>query len=151
MYMRLRQGETPSHATRLFLENVRRRMERCHMVPLNSTWQNVGGITLALMWFGGGIALFARTLTQQFAYLRHFPPVDGVPLDNILTLLSGMRPIRAQWAAMLQKQSEPRMEAMRREVNRRFLVCLVWIYGYPFLCIGVIALLVSTNVLRLIP
>jgi hypothetical protein len=100
------------------------------------------------MWMGGGIALIIRTWAQQFAYLRHFPPVDGVPLDNFFV---SMRVIGAQRSAMRQKQPNPALEAMRREAHRRFRVYLVWIFGFPFLCIGVIALLVSTNILRLVP
>jgi hypothetical protein len=41
-------------------------------------------MTFALAWCGGAIVLGVRLLRVQGAYLRRFPPVEGVPLDDLI-------------------------------------------------------------------
>ncbi len=118
------------------------------MVPVDQTWQNVGFLCVVVVWVGIGVALILRTFAQQFAYLRRFPSVDGIPLDNFIDPLSSRRAIRAQWRAMREPQSDPELEAMRHEVYRRRRVFIVWNFTFPFLCFCAYVLLFSTGVLR---
>lgn len=119
------------------------------MVSLNSMWQNIIGYTLAITWIVVGIVLYLRTLVKQLAYLGRFPPVNGVPLNA----LRGGNPFgaraRAQWRVMTQRQSDPELERLRREVQRRFRYFILWNFGFPILVIGVAALLIATSVVTL--
>lgn len=122
---------------------------------VDGTWQNIIFAAFLITWFGGGVAIYVRFLKRQLAYLRHFPPVDGVPLDT----LQGGSPFgarsRATFRAMLQWQPDPEMERTRRDVRRRWLPVALWVYGFPILVIcvifGVAVLVRVARNMRLLP
>jgi hypothetical protein len=98
----------------------------------------------AILWFGVGIALYFRTRIQQIAYLKRFPPVNGVPLY----MVNGGNPFGAQARAIkraMRSQSDPELERLRREVRRRFRLCLIWIFGFPLLSFGMAVLLIISG------
>lgn len=122
---------------------------------MDTVRQNIIFFAFLITWFGGGVVLYVRFLKRQRAYLRHFAPVDGVPLDA----LRGGNPFgarsRATFRVMLQRQSDPELERMRRDLWRRWRPVVLWIYGFPFLVICVVigvAVLVHVALgLRLLP
>jgi hypothetical protein len=107
---------------------------------------NIFFAAFMITWFVGSVALFIRFLAKQLAYLRRFPPVEGVPLDSF----RGGNPFggrsRAIWRTMRQRQSDLELERLRREVWRRYRYFALWVYGFPVLVIGVSALLITTGV-----
>ncbi len=111
---------------------------------VDSAWQNSIFYALQITWVGGAVLLYLRHLKRERAYLRHFPPVDGVPLDA----LRGGNPFgarsRAAFRVMLRRQPEPELERMRRDLWRRWRYVLLWIYGFP---VGVIGVIVGVAVL----
>jgi hypothetical protein len=97
-----------------------------------------------ILWIGVGIILFFRARAKQVAYLKRFPPVEGVPLY----MVGGGNPFGAQaraiWRAM-RRQPDPELERLRREVWRRFRLYPIWIFGFPLLTGGVVALLIVSG------
>jgi hypothetical protein len=114
--------------------------------------QRIFPLAFALAWSGGAIVLGVRLLRKQGAYLRRFPPVEGVPLDDFVVTTA----FRSPWGAVnrairrvsWQRQDDPELERLRREVGRSVLHLAVWIYGFPLLTLGVAALLIATGVVR---
>ena len=104
---------------------------------------------LAAIWAAGAVTLYFRTRAKQVAYLKRFPPVEGVPLDMAV----GGNPFgaisRAIWNAMLNSQTDPELEQLRREIWRRFLNLALWIFGFPLLTFGGAALLIATGVINI--
>jgi hypothetical protein len=103
-------------------------------------WQNVIWLTFVVVWVGVGLILQIRTFTLLFAYLRRFPPVDGIPLDRFVSPLDSWKLVRAQWRVTLQPQRDLELEWMRREVRRRQGVFLVWLFAFLllFACANVV-------------
>jgi hypothetical protein len=98
----------------------------------------------AVVWSGVGIVLYFRTRVQQAAYLKRFPPVNGVPLY----MVNGGNPFGARAQAIrhtMRSQSDPDLERLRREVWCRFRLCLIWIFGFPLLSFGIAALLIISG------
>ncbi|HET8909023.1 MAG TPA: hypothetical protein VFN11_18865 [Ktedonobacterales bacterium] len=116
---------------------------------LSPSAQNLFSLALAATWAVGGILLYIRMRSKQVEYLRRFPPVAGVPLymassDNPFGVVS-----RRIWVALSKRQTEPGLEALRREIWRRFRYMTFWIYGFPLITIGVIALLITTGIISI--
>jgi len=82
-----------------------------------------GSLLWAIVYLGVSYPLFFRWQGYLVAYLRHFPHVDGVPLDKYH---GGNGPnyfspfARAVRDAKGKRQADPELERMRREVRRRF-------------------------------
>jgi hypothetical protein len=118
------------------------------MVPVNSVWQNVIFAAFAIAWFGGAAIPGFRFRAKQRAYLHRFPPGEGVPLD----MYAGLGPPSVKSAvvrALNQRQADPELERLRQEMwqyYRRHVV--VWIFGFPILCFGVMALVIATGFVR---
>ena len=112
--------------------------------------QNAVSIALVAIWVVGTIALYFRMRAKQVAYLKRFPPVEGVPLE----IAGGGNPFggvsRAIWRVMFRRQPDPELEQLRHDVWRRFGYMSLWIYGFPLLAVGVVALLIATGVIRVI-
>jgi hypothetical protein len=120
------------------------------VVSLNSAWQNIIGFALGITWFVVGIALYVRTYLKQRAYLRHFaheyPYLAGEPLFDTPRTFRAYREIDR---LMRQRQTDPELERLRREMWQRNRYYLIGIFGFPILVIGVAALLISTSVVTL--
>ena len=112
--------------------------------------QTIVSLVLAALWFAGTIALYVRMRAKQVAYLKRFPPVEGVPLY----MAGGGNPFgavsRAIWSAMVRHQTDPELEALRREIWRREGYMTLWIFGFPICAVGVTALLIATGVISVI-
>ena len=107
--------------------------------------QNLLSLGLAAIWATGTITLYFRMRAKQAAYLRRFPPVEGVPLDMAVSGNPFGAVARAQWKAMLAHQTDSELERLRKEIWRRFLYQSLWIFGFPLLTIGMTALLIATG------
>jgi hypothetical protein len=112
--------------------------------------QTIVSLVLAALWFAGTIALYVRMRAKQVAYLKRFPPVEGVPLY----MTGGGNPFgavsRAVWSVMVRHQTDPELEALRREIWRRKGYMTLWIFGFPICAVGVTALLITTGVISVI-
>ncbi len=56
--------------------------------------------------------------------------------------------LRRIYAAMRQHQDDPELERLRREIWRRYSYVALWIFGYPLLTNGVVALLVVAGLVH---
>lgn len=85
---------------------------------------------------------------KQVAYLKRFPPVEGIPLE----IAGGGNPFgavsRAFWRAQLRRQPDPDLERLRHDIWRRFGYLTLWIYGFPLAIAGGTALLIVTGVIH---
>jgi hypothetical protein len=110
--------------------------------------QNIVSIALVAVWVVGMIALYLRLRAKQVAYLKRFPPVEGVPLY----MAGGGNPFgavsRAIWGAMVRRQPDPELEQLRHDVWRRFGYMSLWMFGFPLLAVGAATLLIGTGVIR---
>lgn len=73
---------------------------------LPPTAQDLISLTLATIWFAGGITLYLRTRAKQVVYLRRFPPVNGVPLDIVMSGNPFGAEARAIYRAMWRRQAD---------------------------------------------
>jgi len=92
-----------------------------------------------ITYLGVMVILFFRLLHKQRAYLRRLPFMEGVPLDMNVT-----PPVKVQLAmirAMFERQDDPEVEQLRRDMWRRFGAVLIWLFGFPLICMGALALL----------
>ena len=112
------------------------------------TAQNLISLALAVIWFAGGIILYLRTRAKRVIYLRHFPPVNGVPLDIVMSANPFGAEARAIYRAMWRRQADAELEGLRREIWRRYRYVALWIYGFPVVAVGVAALLITTGAIR---
>lgn len=87
---------------------------------LPPTVQNIVSLVLAAIWAVGSITLYFRMRAKQVAYLKRFPPVEGVPLY----MAAGGNPFgavaRTIWRVMLNRHPDPDLERLRQEIWRRF-------------------------------
>lgn len=111
---------------------------------LYAVLQQYGGCVFYIAWMGGTVLLFLRSRAHQVAYLKKFPPVNGVPLEMFM----GGNPFGAEARAIARvsrtRQSDPELERMRQEMKRRSRHIVYWTFGFPALTIGVVALLMLT-------
>jgi hypothetical protein len=49
---------------------------------------------------------------------------------------------------MREPQADAEVEQLRREIWRRYRQFQLWVFGFPALCIGVVALLIETGLVR---
>jgi hypothetical protein len=109
-------------------------------------------VAFALVWLGGALVLGFRAWRQHVAYLRRFPPVAGVRLDD---LVAG-RAFRLPWSAanraanraLWRRQDDPELERLRRAVWRGYGYYFLWIVAVPLLTAGVVAPLVVPGLMR---
>ncbi len=115
------------------------------MAGVNPVWQNILAVALVIAWTGVLMVLFIRAREKQRAYLRRFPPVEGVPLDIHLPSAGPANVTRAMLRALRQRQTDPELEQLRREVQRRARYIAIWAIGTPIIVLGVLALLAVTG------
>lgn len=111
--------------------------------------EHYGRFVSAGLYMAGFYPMFFRWQGYLVAYLRHFPPVNGVPLDRHHGG-NGHNPFgpfaRAVQNAKGKRQADPELERMRQEVRWRYGQFLLWAVGFPVLC-----LVVADAVLPLLP
>jgi hypothetical protein len=107
--------------------------------------QSVLLIVLATPWLGVAILLLLRARSKQAAYLRQFPPVDGIPLDA----LRGDHPfspwVHAVWNAVWEPQMDDELERQRLETRQVFIYLPLWIFRFPLVTISVFAVLILSG------
>jgi hypothetical protein len=98
--------------------------------------QRIGPYAFFAVW-GTGLGISAtRYWGYLRAYLRQFPPVDGIALDTFRRLSD--RPVaNAIHQARYKRQPDPEVEHMRREVWKRYWYYAYWIFGFPALVVVV--------------
>jgi hypothetical protein len=101
-----------------------------------------GDVLFGIYLLGVGLLFFRHYLPYRKAYLKKFPPVNGVPLEMYVgSDTFGFGPeARAIWRALLHHQPDPELEHMRRTVWRRYGHVALWMFGFPVVAIGVAAL-----------
>ncbi len=115
---------------------------------LSPTTQNIVSFMLMAIWFTGAYVLFLRLRAKQVAYLKHFPPVEGIPLHMANSGNPFGAVSRAIWHVTVTRQTDNELEQLRREMWRRFLYQILWTFGFPLLAVGVAALLILTGMIN---
>lgn len=94
----------------------KRRMVEGWVPGVYDALRQIGPIVLIAIWFCGQLVLYFWYRAKERLYLRHFPPIDGVPLDM---LLPGMNPWNGKGAireVLRQRQADPALERLRHDV-----------------------------------
>lgn len=91
---------------------------------------------LAGVWVVGTIIFLLRYQRYRTAYLKRLPPFKGVPLY----MYGGFGPRGVVLRAMGDRQSDPELERMRRDIWRAYDHGVLWILGFPVLGVGIAAL-----------
>jgi hypothetical protein len=97
--------------------------------------QNIFFAAVVIPWIGVGIALYFRYRSKQRNYLKRFPPVEGISLDTYFPS-DPRRVLQAINRAMRQRQDDPELERMRREMWRSYRTIVVWVFGFPLVAFG---------------
>ncbi len=98
------------------------------MTGVYDVLRQIGPVALVVVWLGGQIVLYFWYRAKERAYLQHFPPVGGVPLEMVLPgsyWSSGKRAIRE---ALWLQQADPELERMRCAARRRALYVFTWLF-----------------------
>jgi hypothetical protein len=106
--------------------------------------EQYGGCLLVGTWIVGGVPIYFRFLLYQLAYLRQFPPVNGVPLDRLGGYRLFSPESRARFRAVWMWQPTPELERTRQVMLRRYGLVALWVFGFPLLAggLGLVALAV---------
>ena len=117
---------------------------------MGAQWGNVFFFLFMVAWGTGILVLGLRANAKGKAYLRRLPPVKGIPLDMYMygenDWFRGWRgPV---WQAYRQPQTDPELEELRREARRRGRHVVLWLFGFPTLVVGAVALLIISGVVR---
>ncbi len=115
---------------------------------LSPTAQNIVSFILMANWFTGAYVLYLRLRAKQVAYLKHFPPIEGVPLHMAYSGNPFGAVSRAIWHVTTTRQTDIELEQLRREMWHRFLYQILWTFGFPLLAVGIAALLITTDVIN---
>jgi hypothetical protein len=106
--------------------------------------QELPGILFAT-WVCVIVAQFVRARAKQRAYLRRFPPVDGVPLDSYVPGAGPRSVRRAVFKALRERQPDPELERLRRDARRNALFIGVLAAVVPLLVMLVFGVLALTG------
>ncbi len=101
-------------------------------------------VILFAVWACVIVGQMVRARAKQREYLRRFPPVEGVPLDSYVSGTSS-RVRRAVFKAMRERQTDPELEHLRREMRRNGYYIGVLAIGGPLLVLVILALLALTG------
>ena len=117
---------------------------------MDSVWQNLFAFLFVLTWTGGVIVLGIRANAKGNAYLDRHLQLDGAPFylhkyaDRLVLKGWGGR----VWRVYRQPQADPELERLRQEAWRRGRYVMLWIFGFPAIVFGVMALLIVTGYVR---
>lgn len=117
-------------------------------MALSPAIQNIISFALAIIWAVGSIILYFHTRAKQVVYLRHFSPVNGAPLEWVMSGNPFGVEARTIYRLMWQRQADPELEQRRREIWRRQRYAIVWMFRFPILAVGVAALLIATGAIN---
>lgn len=116
---------------------------------MQATLEQIFPFAFAFLWFGGTIGLFLWTSATSRAYLSHFEPVDGVPLETYRYIPGELPNVQhASRQALREVQRDPSLESLRQLVWRRVRYTIVWLLGFPLLILGTALVLGMTGYLR---
>jgi hypothetical protein len=87
---------------------------------VHAVLQQYGGYVLAGVWVVGGVLFWWRSRASQVAYLKKFPPVNGVPLEMWLGGNPGGAEAQAIARVSRTRQPDPELERLRQEMGRRY-------------------------------
>lgn len=107
--------------------------------------QQILACGLVVVWLGVAFALNDRLRARWVEYMRRFPPVEGVRPD---TFISGnpFGPVARAISRMARgPQDDPDLERLRRARRRSSRQLALWIFGFPLLALGVVALLILSG------
>lgn len=103
-----------------------------------------------LFWFGGMAVLFVRFRLKQHAYIHHFENELRFLAGSPLYIPSSAQGVGDALRVMRQRQSDPDLEKLRRNMWRRYLFIVLWVFGFPVAVIALVVLVkVTTGVLVL--
>lgn len=116
------------------------------MASLFDTVSNI----LILTWGVGMALLMLRGYVAATTYRRRLPPKGGVPFDELMQQYRWDDFLGNKRRALLrqiyrQQQADPDLEQLRQEVLRHRRYLLLWMFGFPPLMVGVLALVVVTG------
>src|SRR5215813_1816921 len=103
-------------------------------------------LMVLMLWVGGLMTVAFRARATQHAYLRRFPPIARVRLDQYLARWGSdgwksnspqARTIDWLWSS---RQDDPELEQLRHEMRRRWRLLYFWMFGPPLLTVGVAVL-----------
>lgn len=103
---------------------------------------------LILTWMVGAALLMLRASAAQSAYFRRLPPIDGLTVNTDTYAwndwsYSKRRALRRQMYG--QRQADPELEQLRQDVRWHSRYLRLWMFGFPFVMAGVLALIVVTG------
>jgi len=109
---------------------------------MSEALQNLFFFALVATWFGGTILRWIRYRQAQRAYLRRFPPVEGYPLEEYLGRNPWSPVDRAINELARQPQADPELEQLRRAMWHQLRYVILWMFGFPLLGVGIMAVVV---------
>ena len=115
------------------------------LAPMFATLGQIIPVAFVVTWIVVTLLLFFRTRATQRALLRRFPPVEGTPLDMVISGNPFGAQARAINQAMREHHADLEVEAIRREMWRRFRLYILWLFGLPLLGAGVGTFLILTG------
>ena len=113
--------------------------------------QPIFPFAFAILWVGPSIVLYFRFRQKQVAYLRQFPPIDRYRTLDMASPGPGGSPpgtYRRINKAMLQRQTAPERERLRRDMWQRYGFAVLWIFGFPLITVGMVALLIIAGLVH---
>lgn len=110
---------------------------------------NIGFYLFAAAWVLGNLIFVIRARRTGKAYLRRFPPIDGVPLDWMSEprwpAKNRPGPVRRAYRT---PQADPELEAMRQDGWKKARQMFLWMFGFPTIVWGTFFLLVAIGYVR---
>lgn len=98
-------------------------------------------LAFVLTWFAGIVLLGVRATRSGRAYLRRFPSASGVRVESYVDQRWPGKSSAVR-RAYREAQSDPELEALRQAARRSGRLVLAWIFGYPIVLWGTLALLI---------
>lgn len=104
---------------------------------MNAVLQRIGPFAVAVLWFGMAANLYVRFRAKQVVYLRRFPPIDRY--QTLDTFVFGVGHPKGAYGRLMktmrQRQDDPEVEQLRREMWRSYRLAALWALGFPFIVI----------------
>ena len=118
-------------------------------MSISYTAQQVIFFAFGVVWLGVGVLIFMRCRLLQNAYIRRFKHEMDWAMGDPIFVVGSLRSHRRVQSLMRDPQPDPEVEAIRREIYRRFRLYLFWIFGFPVVCIAAAAFLIASGTVNL--